>query len=153
MLIAQDVADDSHDNGGISLILSDRKEHCESLQRILISEHGVLADVLTGALNNGDRADLVQRLRAGKINVLIATGQLIGEGFDLPAIESLFLATPIKFSGRLLQYVGRALRPAPGKTKARIYDFVDANVGVFEAAATSRYWTFKKMPGVEICKN
>jgi len=60
------------------------------------------------------------------------------EGFDLPGIESLLLATPLKFDGRLLQYVGRALRPAPGKDFASIIDFVDHRVGVLANAARSR---------------
>lgn len=55
----------------------------------------------------------------GKSRVLVATGQLVGEGFDLPAMSTLFLATPTRFDGRVLQYIGRVLRPAPGKaTKA-----------------------------------
>jgi superfamily II DNA or RNA helicase len=70
--------------------------------------------------------------------VLVATGQLIGEGFDCPALSTLFLATPIRFSGRVLQYLGRVLRPAPGKEKARVYDYVDENVGVLVNAARAR---------------
>ncbi|MCX5887980.1 MAG: hypothetical protein NTY36_00845, partial [Deltaproteobacteria bacterium] len=54
----------------------------------------------------------------------------------------LFLATPIKFSGRLLQYLGRVLRPAaPGKDKARVYDYLDP-VGVLENAALARQWVY-----------
>jgi len=44
----------------------------------------------------------------------------------------------IKFSGRVLQYIGRVLRPAPGKKKARVYDYVDVKVEVLKAAARSR---------------
>ena len=50
---------------------------------------------------------------------------LIGEGFDCKSLSTLFIATPIKFSGRVLQYLGRVLRPAPGKNKAVVYDYVD----------------------------
>ena len=60
----------------------------------------------------------------GGVKVLVATGQLIGEGFDCRELSTLFLATPIRFNGRLLQYLGRILRPAPGKDKARVYDYV-----------------------------
>ena len=42
------------------------------------------------------------------------------------------------FDGRLLQYLGRVLRPAPGKEKALIYDYVDENVGILRAAAKTR---------------
>ena len=76
-------------------------------------------------------------LNAGQVKVLVATGQLIGEGFDCRELSTLFLATPIRFNGRLLQYLGRILRPAPGKDKARVYDYRDP-VGVLEAAAHAR---------------
>lgn len=78
----------------------------------------------------------------------MATGQLIGEGVDLPEISNLALATPIKSSSRLIQYVGRALRPAPGKTKAVILDFVDAH-GVFQNSARSRWETYEQQ-GIQV---
>jgi len=81
---------------------------------------------------------VVERLNHGQVKVLVATGQLIGEGFDCRELSSLFLATPIKFNGRLIQYLGRVLRPAPGKENARIYDYVDHRVGVLKAAFRSR---------------
>jgi superfamily II DNA or RNA helicase len=77
-------------------------------------------------------------LNKGKVKVLLATGQLIGEGFDHSELSTLFLVTPIKFSGRVLQYMGRVLRPARGKKKAKVYDYVDVNVDVLKAAAKAR---------------
>ena len=126
---------------GISLILSDRKAHCEALGGML-SEHGVYAEVLTGGTRPKDRERIVQALQSGECRYLIATGQLIGEGFDLPGISTVFLSTPVKFSGRLIQYIGRALRPAPGKDRAVIFDFVDDH-GVFAASARSRAYTYQ----------
>jgi superfamily II DNA or RNA helicase len=79
----------------------------------------------------------VEALNGGSVKVLIATGQLIGEGFDCRSLSTLFLATPIKFNGRLLQYLGRVLRPGPGKDKAKVYDYVDP-VGILECAARAR---------------
>ena len=79
----------------------------------------------------------MEALNGGRVKVLVATGQLIGEGFDCRELSTLFLATPIKFNGRLLQYLGRVLRPAPGKDKARVFDYVDP-VGVLENAARAR---------------
>jgi superfamily II DNA or RNA helicase len=78
----------------------------------------------------------------------VATGPLIGEGFDLPEIGTLALATPLKFSGRLIQYIGRALRPAPGKDKAIILDFVDKHP-VFEHSARSRWETYTQQ-GIKV---
>jgi superfamily II DNA or RNA helicase len=70
--------------------------------------------------------------------VVVATGQLIGEGFDCPDLATLFLATPIRFSGRVLQYLGRILRPAEGKETARVYDYVDVRVPALVKAAAAR---------------
>ncbi|MFP3869236.1 MAG: DEAD/DEAH box helicase [Desulfobacteraceae bacterium] len=136
-LIASDVAQEARNGGGIILILTDRKAHCEAL-RGLLQAQGVECALLTGDLPNGERQTIVDDLNQGRVKVLVATGQLIGEGFDCKELSTLFLATPIKFSGRLLQYLGRVLRPAPGKAKALVYDYHDINVGVLMNAAKGR---------------
>ena len=96
------------------------------------------AALLTGDLPSDQRAKVLKQLNAGRIRVLVATGQLIGEGFDCENLTTLFLATPIRFSGRVIQYLGRVLRPAPGKSRARVYDYVDVHVGPLRAAAQAR---------------
>jgi superfamily II DNA or RNA helicase len=63
---------------------------------------------------------------------------LIGEGFDCRDLSTLFMATPIRFSGRVMQYLGRILRPARGKARARVYDYVDERVAPLAAAAKAR---------------
>jgi superfamily II DNA or RNA helicase len=93
---------------------------------------------LTGQTPAKIREQIVRDLQSGKCHYLVATGQLIGEGFDLADVEVLVLATPLKFSGRLIQYIGRALRPAPGKDQAIIIDFVDHLEPVFSASAKHR---------------
>jgi superfamily II DNA or RNA helicase len=135
-LIADDVAREAGNGGGVTLILSDRKWHVKRLAALL-EDRGVEAAVLTGELSSGARQAVVDALNAGRVKVVVATGQLIGEGFDCRALSTLFLATPIKFSGRLLQYLGRVLRPAPGKDHAVVYDYLDP-VGVLQTAARAR---------------
>jgi len=137
-LIVSDVAGEAQNGGGICLVLSDRKSHCEALSNLLKTEHAIQAEVLTGDKGKRDREGIVERLNTGKVKVLIATGQLIGEGFDCKELSTLFLTTPIKFNGRVLQYLGRVLRPAPGKDKATVYDYVDINVPVLQVSATAR---------------
>jgi superfamily II DNA or RNA helicase len=144
VLIAADVKDETQNGEGVCLILTDRKEHCRRLAA-LIGGHGIDAAILTGDLADAERQEVIERLNKGKIRVLIATGQLIGEGFDCNALSTLFLTTPIKFDGRLLQYLGRVLRPAPGRDKARVYDYVDINVGPLKAAARSRARVYLRM--------
>ncbi|MBN1663237.1 MAG: DEAD/DEAH box helicase [Deltaproteobacteria bacterium] len=143
-LIAGDVVEEAKNADGVCLLLSDRKEHCRTLAE-LIAAQGVEAAILTGDLADGERQTIVEQLNSGGIRVLIATGQLIGEGFDSGALSTLFLTTPVKFDGRLLQYLGRILRPGPGRGKARVYDYVDVNVGPLKAAARSRSQVYRQM--------
>jgi superfamily II DNA or RNA helicase len=137
-LIAADIAQEASNGGGICLCLSDRKRHCLTLQRLLTEDFGQPCEVLTGDLPAAQRKAIVERLNAGEVKVLIATGQLIGEGFDCRGLSTLFLTTPIRFNGRVLQYLGRVLRPAPGKDKARVYDYLDRNVGPLVASFKAR---------------
>lgn len=144
ILIASDIKNESLETPGILLILSDRKAHCENLKAILRYRFKVNSEVLTGDIPIEKRKNILEKLRNEEIKILIATGQLIGEGFDCPNLSTLFLATPIKFSGRLLQYIGRVLRPAPGKKKARIFDYIDVNIDVLKVAAKARQKTYDK---------
>ena len=147
-LIAADVIREATNGGGICLVLTDRREHCNALAA-LISPCGTETAILTGEVSNGLRRTIVERLNAGTIKVLIATGQLIGEGFDCKELSTLFLATPIKFDGRLTQYLGRVLRPAPGKDKAKVYDYCDVHVGVLVASARARQRVYQQMDSGE----
>lgn len=143
-LIVNDVAREATKGKGVCLILTDRKLHCEILQDML-HDRKIVADVLTGNTPERERKLIVERLQNGGRRPLIATGQLIGEGFDAPNLSTLFLATPIKFKGRLIQYLGRILRPAPGKKKAQVYDYVDVNVGVLQGSARTREKVYRRL--------
>ena len=141
--IATDVAGEAATNPGICLILSDRKAHCENLQALLRYRFKLPSELLTGDLDIAQRQKVLERINQGHVRVLIATGQLIGEGFDCKDLTTLFLATPIKFSGRLLQYLGRVLRPAPGKKYARVFDYVDVKVDTLRKAAIARQRVYR----------
>jgi len=144
LMIASDVAAEAAKNTGICLILSDRKAHCENLQALLRYRFKLQSELLTGDLDVAERKNVIQRLEQGRVRILIATGQLIGEGFDCKDLTTLFLATPIKFSGRLLQYLGRVLRPAAGKKYARVFDYVDVHVETLKKAARARNRVYHK---------
>lgn len=138
-MIAEDVAKESAARPGeVMLVLSDRKKHCELLHSLLKYRHKTRAALLTGDLTTAQRKQVLSDLSTGEANVLVATGQLVGEGFDFKKLSTLFLATPIRFSGRLLQYLGRILRPAEGKERASVFDYVDIHVEVLVKAARER---------------
>ena len=144
VLIAGDVARETANIGGICLVLSDRKAHCENLRALLKFRFQIESEVLTGDLNMDQRQQVIDNLNQNKVQVVIATGQLIGEGFDCRNLSTLFLATPIRFSGRVLQYLGRVLRPAPGKKKARVFDYVDIHVETLTKAAQARQKIYQR---------
>ena len=144
VLIASDVALETAEINGICLVLSDRKAHCENLQALLKYRFKLDAELLTGDLSQGERQDVIDRLNQKKAKVVIATGQLIGEGFDCKNLSTLFFATPVSFSGRVLQYLGRVLRPAPGKKKARVFDYIDIHVDILTKAASSRQRVYRQ---------
>jgi len=126
---------------GAALLVSDRVRHLEILASML--NHPRQA-VLTGKTPKGERARIVADLEAGKVDVLFSTTALIGEGFDAPGLDRLFLASPIKYRGKLIQAVGRILRPAPGKI-ARIYDYQDTRQPILAAAARVRVRVFREI--------
>ena len=68
----------------------------------------------------------------------MATGPYAGEGFDCPALDTLFLATPVANKGSLTQYVGRILRSDANKTTAEVHDYLDERTGVLAAMLAKR---------------
>ena len=123
-LIVDNVIKHIKKDKGITLVISDRKEHCSTLHYMLIKKR-IKALIVTGTSSSQQRQETINKLNKGEGKVLVATGQLIGEGFDLESLSSIFLTTPIKWEGRVIQYIGRILRVCKGKDKAVIYDFFD----------------------------
>ena len=144
ILIVSDVARETERGAGICLVLSDRKAHCENLRALLKYRYKIDSELLTGDLSIAERQIVIERLNQSEANVVIATGQLVGEGFDCRNLSTLFLATPIRFSGRVIQYLGRVLRPAPGKTVARVFDYVDIHVDTLTKAAMARQRAYRR---------
>jgi superfamily II DNA or RNA helicase len=76
---------------------------------------------------------------------VLATGRFIGEGFDDPRLDTLLLAMPIAWKGTVVQYAGRLHRAHPGKSEARIYDYVDRNVPVLRRMFAKRAKAYRAM--------
>ena len=145
-LIAQDAGFQQH-KSGVCLILTDRKIHCYILKEFL-KDDNLESTVLVGSLAKKEREEIIKDLNGGKIKILIATGQLIGEGFDYKNFTSIFLTTPIRSKNRVTQYIGRILRVMEGKKNAMIYDYVDCP-GVLKNAYYDRRKVYKEL-GVEL---
>jgi superfamily II DNA or RNA helicase len=145
-LICTKTLADLKDYNDVILLVSDRKKHVKILQEMLLDEYGIKSIVLTGGMNKKKREENLKNIQEGKTKVIIATVSLIGEGFDLDSLTALFLTTPIKFSGRLIQSVGRVLRPSKtDKNKIpRIYDFRDDYVDILKYSGYSRDRIYNK---------
>ncbi|MBR4328484.1 MAG: DEAD/DEAH box helicase family protein [Candidatus Riflebacteria bacterium] len=77
--------------------------------------------------------------------IVIANGQLVGEGFDFPRLDTLFMADPIAWKGLVEQYAGRLNRDYPNKTNVIIYDYVDSHIPVFNNMYMKRLRTYKRI--------
>jgi len=142
-LIIDEIRSDLKFNNENILVVSDRKQHCLTMQEMLLNKHGIESLVLTGSINKTKRKEIIKQVKSGKCKVLFATINLIGEGFDAPDLTSLFLTTPVKFAGRLLQAIGRILRPKKGKVP-RVNDVRDNNVQVLQYSGYNRDRIYKK---------
>ena len=109
------------------LVLTERTGHLDAIKAAL-DGHVPALFVLHGRMSKKQRAALVAALDVlppGAPRILLATGRLVGEGFDHPPLDTLVLAMPVSWKGTLQQYAGRLHREHAGKTTVRIVDFVD----------------------------
>ena len=141
-LIAHDVAMEARKGKCACLVLSYRKTHCGAIQNLLWREYKVGTEFLSGDVGKKEREAVVKRLQQARSESPCGNRSTHREGFDCKQLSTLFLVTPIRFSGSVLQYLGRVLRPAPGKDKARVFDYCDVHVGVLKASAEKRARVF-----------
>jgi superfamily II DNA or RNA helicase len=140
--IADDVAA-ALARGRNCLVLTRRVAHVDALAAVL-GARGHQALVLQGSMSTTDRRAVVDRLSDAKTGdglLVIGTTPFIGEGFDAPALDTLFLAGPISFDGLLVQCAGRVIRAAPGKEIAEVHDYYDPATPILAGSLQRR------MPG------
>ena len=149
--IAADIWD-AVDEGRCPLILSDRIAHLVTIEAALTRLQGN-ADVALFRILSRDgikrrreiRAEIEACATAGRRHAIFATASLIGEGFDLPQLDTLFLAMPLSFKGRLVQYAGRLHREHAAKREIRIYDYLDDNHPITRAMFRRRATAYRQM--------
>lgn len=126
--------------GRFPLVLSDRKNHLEAIEAAIkdatARESGLVVKTFSfdGRASNRQRTILLEEAldarRSGTAVCLLSTASLIGEGFDLPELDTLVITMPLSFKGRLVQYAGRLHRVVDGKKDVLIHDYVDSSCAV-----------------------
>ena len=151
--IIRDVAD-CVQAGRTPVVLTKYVDHANKLSERLKTYADRLI-LLTGA--NGTKARRAQVEELNKVDdsdslILVGTGSLLGEGFDFPRLDTLFMATPVSGENVVEQYVGRLNRDYDGKENVIVYDYVDSHIPKFDKMYSARLKAYKKI-GYELCVN
>ena len=139
--IMSDVIDSVHANRH-PIVLTERREHAEMINNLL-KENGIDSIILKGAMKAADRKRVEEHLHSAQ--VVVATGKYVGEGFDLPRLDTLFLAMPIAWKGSLVQYAGRIHRESDSKTQVTVHDYVDCGLPMLQRMFNKREKSYKAM--------
>ena len=133
--------------GRTPLVLSKYVDHAHKLYERLAG-HASRVFLLTGANSKKNNVQLIEEMRQLKNDesmIIIATGQLVGEGFDLPRLDTLVMATPVSWKSVVEQYAGRLNRDYEGKNDVIIYDYIDINIPMFEKMYNKRLKAYKQI--------
>ena len=133
--------------GRTCLVLTQRTCHIDAICEQL-DQAGHTAHVLKGGLGKKAITAVHEAMAApaGATGmVIVATGSYLGEGFDWPELDTLFLAFPIAFKGRVVQYVGRLLRAHRTKHDVELHDYLDEHVAVLARMHTKRLPAYKTL--------
>ena len=131
--IVRDVISSVKD-GRTPIVLTERRDHAEKLYAALqnVAAHVFLLLGSDSVREKREKLDALHAVPGNEPLVIIATGKYIGEGFDEPRLDTLFLAMPFSWKGTLAQYVGRLHRNYEGKEDVRVYDYVDIHIPMLE---------------------
>ena len=142
--IAADIAE-ALAQGRKCLVLARRRDHLTALAELLPETDALIMRGGTGARALAAIRVRIAAASPGDPLLVMTTVPYGGEGFDAPAIDTVFLAGPISYPGLLIQAVGRALRRHEGKTEVAVHDYVDANVPVLNAQYSKRRSAYRQM--------
>ena len=126
-------------------ILSQWKEHNCWREDLPKKEDSVCPEWGMGKKERTAILNAIQETPRDKELIVVATGQYLGDGFDCPQLDTLFLTFPGSFKGKLVQYTGRVLREFPGKEYAEVYDYADVQVPVLRHMFARRAKTYKAL--------
>lgn len=138
--------------GRTPVVLSRYKEHSEKLYERL-KNYANHVFLMTGNNSKKEHRKILEQLHEvdeKETLILVATGSLIGEGFDYPRLDTLFMAMPVSFESIVTQYAGRLNRDYEGKGNVIVYDYVDSHIPMFDNMYAKRLKAYKQI-GYEVC--
>jgi hypothetical protein len=138
-LIADDVRTEIN-NGKSIMVLTERKVHIEILNHFLKQDCETIT--LSGDDTEAARKAKMKQIEDGRFQILIITGQFIGEGIDISVLDCIFLVYPCAFEGKLIQYIGRVQR---SENVPAIYDYRDLNIPHLEKMFQKRNKYYNKL--------
>ena len=145
-LIIRDVKQCVED-GRTPVVLSKYVEHSQRLYQRLIN-YADKVFLLSGSNSKKEHKEILKQMSQvtpGESMILVATGKLIGEGFDYPRLDTLIMATPVAWKGVVEQYAGRLNRDYDGKKSVIIYDYVDSHISMFDRMYHKRLKAYKQI--------
>ncbi|KKN06415.1 hypothetical protein LCGC14_1077550, partial [marine sediment metagenome] len=130
--------------GGCCILISTRKLYCEMLFEE-ISRYWNKTVIATGDYSREDINESIKKIESGEASVLICTGSLLAEGFDIKKLDREFIVLPLSGEGVLLeQYIGRIQRTCEGKKSAIVFDYAD-DIGILRNQLRKRLLVYKRL--------
>ena len=150
MLIIEDVMK-SMKQDRFPVLLTERREHLEyfreafegNVKHLMVFKGGMGKKQL---IREKEKLDQLPKNASG---LILATGRYLGEGFDYPRLDTLFLALPVSWKGTIAQYAGRLHRLYYNKSKVIIYDYADPGIPMLSRMFERRLRGYKAI-GYEI---
>lgn len=145
-LIIRDVKQCVED-GRTPVVLSKYVEHSQRLYQRL-ANYADKVFLLSGRNSKKEHKEILKQMNQvtpKESLILVATGKLIGEGFDYPRLDTLIMATPVAWKGVVEQYAGRLNRDYDGKRSVIIYDYVDSHISMFDRMYHKRLKAYKQI--------
>lgn len=144
-LIAENIV---QNRGHSCIVLSDRLSQLDAIYNLLPEDLKQKTAIITGKMTSKKekalRQEAIEKMRTGELQILGASYRLCREGLDIPVLDRLFMASPVKFVSVVVQSIGRIARTAEGKCDPVCFDFVDANIGYCERAWKERCRHYRK---------
>lgn len=134
--------------GHSCIVLSDRLSQLDAIHSMLPDDLKDKAMVISGKMTSKKekalRQEVIEKMRTGEMQILMASYKLCREGLNIPVLDRLFMASPVKFVSVVVQSIGRIARTAEGKESPVCYDFVDSRIGYCERAYKERCRSYRK---------